>query len=258
MKNDSFIDLYLKWLKDNMRSKLLDNDSGQYTQISTPFLDRHNDHIQLYVEVIKENILRLTDDSYTISDLEMCGCDITSSPKRRALLSTILNGFGVSREQDELYVTANYSNFPQKKHSLIQAILAINDMFFLSKSQVANMFLEDVQSFLDNNDILYVPNAQFNGVSGLTHTFQYTLPATRKKPERYIRAINDVNRDKIDSALFAWGDIKENRDLDSQLFVILNDSEKKIKNEYQNALNNYGAKTILWSKREMFIKDLAS
>ena len=202
MNSDNFVDLYLKWLKENMKTKILETESGKFTEISTPFLDRHNDQILLYVQKTENHGLLLTDCGYTLNDLSMSGCDIMSSKKRKNIFTTILNGFGVKLERDNLCVSANYTNFAQKKHSLLQAILSVNDLFFLSHSQVMNLFMEDVQLFFDTNFIPYVPNAQFSGISGLPHAFPYTIPATRRKPERFVRVINDVNREKIDSILF--------------------------------------------------------
>lgn len=241
-----------------MSSQLISTGASQYTQLSTPFLDRHNDHIQLYIKALNDNEFCLTDGGYTIADLMMCGCDITSSPKRCAILTTILNGFGVKQQDEEIYAITNRANFAQKKHSLIQAILSINDMFFLSKPQVASVFMEDVRQFFDANDISYVPDAQFQGRSGLAHVFPYTIPATRERPERFVNAINIVSRDKIDSTLFAWNDIKEFRKPGAHLYVILNDSLKKIKTELKGALSNYGVTPIPWTKRNDYIDALAS
>lgn len=241
-----------------MKEQILETEMGQYTQISTPFLDRHNDHIQLYIKKLESGGLLLSDGGYTINDLMMCGCDIMSSPKRKTILTGVLNGHGVKMEKDEILTVANYNNFPQKKHSLLQAVLSVNDMFFLSQSQVVNVFLEDVQVFLDTHYIPYVADAQFNGSSGLSHIFQYTIPASRTRPERFVKAINDVSRDKIDSTLFAWGDIKELRKPGAQLYVILNDTEKNIRSEWENALSNYGATPMRWTQRENYIEELAS
>lgn len=115
LKGIDFIDMYVDWLKSNIKAA----DINDYIEITTPFLDRHNDHIQIYVK--QENgKLTITDDSYTISDLIMSGCDLNSS-KLRSILNVILNGFGVRMKNDELYVEANFENFAQKKHMLMQA-----------------------------------------------------------------------------------------------------------------------------------------
>jgi len=56
---------YLGWLKQGLRV----NELETCCQISTPFLDRHNDEIEIYVEK-RNGGLVLTDDGYTIADLE--------------------------------------------------------------------------------------------------------------------------------------------------------------------------------------------
>lgn len=252
-----FTELYLKWLKENLKSTDFHTELGEFTQISTPFLDRHNDHLQLFVQQ-QEQGLYLTDGGYTINDLDMCGCDVMSSPKRKNILSEILNGFGVRLNGEEICVNANRLNFPQKKHALLQVMLSVNDMFFLSRSQVTNVFLEDVQLFFDTNYIPYVANAQFHGSSGLSHTFEFALPATKNRPERFVKTINDVSREKIDSVLFCWGDIKDLRKPGARLYVMMNDSDKRIRPDLVNALTIYGANPLVWTRRNEYVEDLAS
>ncbi len=252
-----FMEIYLKWLKNNFKSEIVRTDLGQFTQITTPFLDRHNDHLQIYIQQ-KEHDLFLTDGGYILNDLEMSGCDVLSSEKRKSVLSTIINGLGVQLQGEELCAKANLADFAQKKHSLLQAMLSVNDMFFLSRSQVSNIFLEDVQLFFDANYVPYVANAQFCGASGLSHTFDFTIPATRKNPERFIKTINDASREKVSSAIFSWEDIKEMRKPGTMLYVIMNDTEKRVRSDVMNALTVYGGTPVLWSEREKYIDKLAS
>lgn len=61
---------YTNWLKDGMSFREID----RYVEITTPFLDRHNDHIQLYLSKEKSSYI-LTDDGYTINDLSISGCE---------------------------------------------------------------------------------------------------------------------------------------------------------------------------------------
>ena len=71
--------------------------------------------------------LILTDDGYTIADLRSSGYEFTAK-KTLEVLHSILNGFGVQLNEDELFVNAKPGDFPQKTHSLIQAILTVNDL----------------------------------------------------------------------------------------------------------------------------------
>ena len=67
-----------------------------------------------------------------------------------------------------------------------------------------------------------------------------------------------MSRDKIDSILFSWGDIKELRKPGAKLYVIMNNTEKPVRKELFNALTIYGGTPLLWSEKEKYIEELAS
>lgn len=101
-----------------------------WIEISTPFVDRHNDFIQIYARRVNGHIV-LTDDGHTLTDLEQGGFKLTS-PKRQDLLNMTLRGFGVQCKDGSLSVESTPDLFALRKHNLIQAILAVNDLFYLA------------------------------------------------------------------------------------------------------------------------------
>jgi len=116
------VDAYHAWLKDKTVLKQI-ND---WVEITTPYLDRHNDYIQIYARRDDGGVL-LTDDGYTLEDLRDSGCKL-DSPKRQALLRQTLNGFGVQLSGDRIEVHATPENFALRKHNLVQAMLAVGGM----------------------------------------------------------------------------------------------------------------------------------
>jgi len=121
---------YLTWLND--RTSLAEiAETKDCVEITTPYLDRHNDYLQVYACRVNDGFV-LTDDGYTLEDLEMSGCTVAGSAKRQDLLETTLNGFGVQANGNALEVEASVDNFPLKMHSLVQAMLAVNDLFYLA------------------------------------------------------------------------------------------------------------------------------
>ena len=119
---------YRAWLKD--RTKLREVN-GSWVEVTTPYLDRHNDALQIYVRQSAGGYL-LSDDSYTIHDLEASGCSLDTQ-KRQNLLKTTLSGFGVKLNSHAIEVHATSESFPLRKHNLVQAMLAVNDLFYLAK-----------------------------------------------------------------------------------------------------------------------------
>ena len=125
-----FVTSYLAWLKSQFSCR----ETGAYTEITTPFLDRHNDQIQIYAIQTTDG-WSLTDAGETLSDLEMSGVRF-ESPKRRALLQEVLQGFGVTLKDGELTVAADLQSRPQQMNNLIQAMLSVNDLFCLAQPTV--------------------------------------------------------------------------------------------------------------------------
>src|SRR5438552_16365170 len=144
---------YLRWLKEGLEVSELESGG---CKIATPFLDRHNDEIEIYVERRNGGLL-LTDDGYTLFDLEASGMTL-STEKRKAHLQAILNGFGVHLEGGELQARATEQDFPQKKHNLMQAMLSVNDMFVMGEEHVLSLFKEDVANFLVSSNVPVFPD----------------------------------------------------------------------------------------------------
>ncbi|MCD1262031.1 DUF1828 domain-containing protein [Paenibacillus athensensis] len=245
-------DSYVNWLKQKITFKELENA----VEITTPFMDRHNDYLQIYVQQ-KGTKLTLSDAGYILTDLKLSGCDVFSSPKRKKILQTILNGYGVKvSSKEELFVETTLEAFPQKKHMLVQAMMTVNDMFMTSRENVQSIFLEEVDQYLFDNDVRFVENISFTGKSGFPQTFHFAIPRSRQFPERILHALNNPTKQNSENLLFAWTETKQNRRPNSILFAVLNDSEKSIRPSIINAFHEYEIQTILWSKRNEHTAEL--
>lgn len=238
------LDDYNAWLKANNNVREING----WAEITTPFLDRHNDQIQIFARSENGHVT-LTDDGNTLRDLELSGCNV-STPKRRELLRITLNGFGVKQHDDELFVTSTPEAFPLKKHNLIQAVLAVNDLFYLAEPIVKSLFYEDVVTWLDENDIRYTPKVKFTGVSGYDHLFDFVIPKSRNAPERLLRAINRPRRNSAEAFLHAWTDTQQIRQPDSRAFAFLNDIGQSVPSEVSEAFQAYSIAPVLWTHRE--------
>lgn len=245
-------DTYFTWLRDNTGLQAIDD----FVEITTPFLDRHNDHMQIYAEATTGGFL-LSDDGYTIADLEMCGCNL-DSPKRQALLQTTLNGFGVRNANDELQITAALGDFAQKKHNLLQAMLAVNDLFYLASPTVASFFYEDVVAWLDAAEIRYSPRIKLTGKSGYDHHYDFVIPKSNKQPERVLMTINNPDRNAFQRVGWLWQDTQQERPVDSRAFALLNDTQQVVTGNVITAFQNYGVRPIPWSDRESVREELAA
>lgn len=248
---DDLIGGYYEWLRDKSATKIL----GEWTEITTPYLDRHNDYIQIYAKKTHRGFV-ITDGGETLMDLEQSGC-LIDSPRRQGILRAILNGFGVEHSEGEFRVLANRDDFPIRKHNLIQAVLSVQDMFYLASATVESIFLEDVSAWMENADIRYTPRIKFSGKSGFDFMFDFVIPKSKLAPERIIRAINNPSASAARNLIFAWLDTKAVRPANSEPFAFLNDNEKVVSSSVTGALWAYGITPIVWSERDQFLTRLA-
>lgn len=250
---EKLLDQYWAWLRDKTKLREIDRD---WVEITTPHIDRHNDYLQIYARR-QNGILILTDDGYTIGDLTRSGCR-PDSPKRQALLSMTLAGFGVQLVGDRLEVHASPENFALRKHNLIQAMLAVNDLFFLAVPMVASLFYEDVVSWLDTCEIRYTPNVKFTGKSGYDHLFDFVIPKSRRQPERILQTITRPSKDTAEATAFKWIDTRDVRTPESRAYALLNDQEQRVPQGVLDALTNYDILPVTWSAREQVREELVN
>lgn len=249
---DELIQDYVRWLRDGISMSPV----GDAFEVTTPFLDRHNDHIQIYVKRDGDRLI-LTDDGYVIGDLKQSGCALETE-HRKTLLRSILNGFGVSLHGEELETVAHNGDFARKKHSLIQAMLAVGDLFATATSLVKSFFLEDVAAFLDAINARYVAGVHFVGRSGFQHRFDFTIAKSRTAPERLIRVLNRPKQDTAMLVIGAWNDVRAIREEAMQMYAILNDSESTKIGEAVHALKQYDIIPVPWSERKVHENTLAA
>lgn len=254
MQNEiqSLLDQHWKWLKEQTTLRFI----NEWVEISTPYLDRHNDYLQIFAKKQNGGFL-LTDDGYIIEDLKASGCKLDLY-KRQELLKLTLAGFGVSNHDGSLEVVASAENFKVKKHNLIQAMLAVNDLFYLAPPIISSLFFEDVISWLDINDIRYTPRLKLAGKSGFDHNWHFVISKSRSAPERIVQAINSPDKNMAETLAFKWMDVRESREAGTKVYAILNDRDQTVSPNVIAALKEYDVRPVPWSKRDVARKELAA
>jgi len=246
-----FITTYTDWIKQNSAQRIVNG----FTEVTTPFLDQHNDMIQFYVQR-SGNEFFFTDDGYTLGDLEMSGFSLT--PKRKEMIQSIAHMLNVEIKDNAIIVsTTNPSKVAEKEHIMVQAIMKISDMFYLASPKVHGLFMDDVKTFFYNSDIRFTPSLMFSGKSGLPQRFDFVIPASKKRPERMITTINQPSQQSVQSAIFSWDDVKSIRKEDSEGYLILNDKTRKNASLVE-AAQSRGMKAFWWSERERYLDQLVS
>jgi hypothetical protein len=248
------VESYLEWIQVGVRAESLEND---VTELTTPFLDRNNDHLQIYAERKDSGEFLLTDDGYIMAELKSSGVE-RQGRRREELLTDVLRGHGVVLSNKELQVTATHDSLGRSIHSLVQAMLRVDDMFVLAQPRVEAIFLEGVEKFLDTRGVRYSSRVKLAGRSGLDHLFDFVIPKSISAPERVLQVVNSPRRDRAESLMFAVNDTKTARGHDVEFFALVNDSRRNIPPEIMDAFRSYEITATKWSRREEMVAALAA
>lgn len=187
----------------------------------------------------------------------MCGCR-REVEEAQAFIQQIAESLGVSIKNGEITAEATEADIACKQHMMIQAMLKISDMFLTSSSRVKSLFFEEVDSFFSQYDIRNTPSIMMMGQSGLSHRFDFVIPASKKMPERIVTTLNAPSKQNVQAAIFAWNRCHENA-LDAQ--PGLHHPERREKSgepEIVAAIKSYELVAVPWREREAYIPELAS
>jgi Domain of unknown function DUF1828/Domain of unknown function DUF1829 len=245
---------YLSWIRQEVGANLLDD---VVTELTTPFVDRHNDHLQVYAERRSPDVFLLTDDGYVLSELKSSGVE-TRGSRRERIIKDLLVGHGVRLEGRELQTDATTANLGQRIHNLVQAMLSVDDMFVLAQPAVRTIFLEEVAKFFSDREIRYIPAAKFAGRSGLDHLISFVIPRSKAAPERFVQVVNTPRRDQVGNLLFAVNDTKNTRAGTTDYYAIVNDTRREVSADILRAFEAYQVKARPWSRRDEMVDELTA
>jgi hypothetical protein len=134
---NEMVDAYAKWLRDKTQLRKI---SDEWTEITTPFLDSHNDMLQIYAKKLSDNRYLLTDDGCILTDLEQSGCSLESD-RRKNMLKTILNSVNVQENDGELFVESSREEFAKRKEEHYKNITyCCHQIVFVSRFFFWNFF----------------------------------------------------------------------------------------------------------------------
>lgn len=192
-------DSYRKWLKkDGVVFSDIDDDN--YVSISTSFLDSNFDNITLYARIIDKNRIELSDFGNTLFELEEAGVCLNKRSKTTwNLFQEALNNFGVKQKDDALIIETSLNKFPIAKSRLLQAILRINDLRYLSKTNIQSSFNDMLSNYFRNNKVLFSYNIEIANGDGISSHFDFSIPSNDKK-EKLVKTVgrpNDTNQAKV-------------------------------------------------------------
>ena len=240
----NLLDSHRNWLSGNTTFTVVDD----YVEINLPFLNRHNDYIQVYL-VKKGNNYTLSDDGETIDDLKSYGLEFKTANRQRLLRSALI-GFRVENDNGILKVDATAEDFGFKLNRLIQAILAVNELLTLARPIQPSNFQFTVEDWLKENNVQFHGSKNIVGKSGLNHSFDFTIVSPSNNQSQMVKLVDNPSLDNARKVAFTSVDIRQEFTDDTELVAILNDRDHRNIKPFSRVLSRYDIETVQWSIRE--------
>lgn len=243
---------YFEWATNRIKI----NKKDDYVEIVTPFVDQYNDAITLYLSKNGDEFV-LDDDGYTLSELATLGLDFKQKGRRQTFFKETIKNFGIEVDKNNILKTTSkeQDDIPNVQMRLTQAIITINDMLMLSRSNVSRIFLEDVTNYFLDKDIPITEHRNILGKSGSYIPFEVEIGRTRKRNSSIFKVVNRPSGSEFSNPLFNIMDTME-AEPQSDFFVIAND-DKEISPKFSQAFKNYDIDVLPWSEREKWILKFA-
>lgn len=232
---------YIDWLENELNFVQV----GEFCEINAPFLDHNNDYLQFYIKQADGQIL-FTDDGGTLQALISEG--LTLSSARKAQLNSILRSYGVKLSGTALTTESSLSDFPQKKHMFMQAMLKVDDLYMTIKTKSGKLFTDEIAGFFKSNGIYCTPDIQICGESGFAHNYDFLIQQSKDMPTRLCIGINTPSRSNTENVLFSWLDTKQARKGENDMLIVFLNDEHTIGKNVIEGLRAYQATPILWSE----------
>ncbi len=244
MAKHAQIDNLVKEYGDWIERESTTSASGQWREITLPFLDSSNDELCFYVKH-DDNGLEFSDDGFVTQALAQKGIKLNGS--RGAQISRIAEKYGASISDGEIMLHGG--NGAEAMNRFVQALLAIDAMVNTEPYHVSEYFVEDVARTLDSLHVLYTPKVKVYGLSQYKHTFDFLFQNRKRHTTMFCQAPNTFERRNVASIIWSWQDTREapNRK-NSEMIVIGDDRKKPLQKEALYAFESYGVEVIPFTR----------
>jgi hypothetical protein len=95
---------------------------GDVIELTTSFIDRHNDHFQFYIDQKSRDIFILFDDGYILSEMKSVGV----SQNIASIIGDFIAGFGVDLDDDELRMCVTINNLGRGLSGFVQVMVGVD------------------------------------------------------------------------------------------------------------------------------------
>lgn len=224
--------------------------------VVTPYLYPDNDLVEVFVEEIGPDRVRVTDLGETLRHLESLGVDVLASSKRRFLLEQITRRIHVDIQRGKLEREGPVEDLGTLLMDVVAAAQGVADLVYTSKAYEPATFPEEVSILLSEHKLEHEKRPVVFGTTGKKYWVSLRINGKRPR-ETLIEAMSPSQEaamtTMVNRVFRMWFDIDGTRSKVS----LLNDIDYSWKAEDIALLERVSA-VQTWSKKEQFLQYIES
>lgn len=129
---NTMINAYLQAIRDG----IVIAERGQDYAISLPFLTAGGHFVQIWAEEKAPNFVVLSDKGGAIGELWLSGLSGLKIGKKKRIIEKVVQEYNLHVEENEIVMQANIADIGKVIHSMVQALLRIDDLRILHRIPV--------------------------------------------------------------------------------------------------------------------------
>jgi len=242
---EKIVQAYLDYLGQGFKCYTED----EYVVLETPYLYPDGDTIQLFIELLSENRVRMSDLGETLRSLAMLNYKL-SSRARKSQFNHILTSTGVRSNKGALCVVTTKEEAGVKMSDLLNGIRQVSSLVYTLRGYAAPTFREEVEGFIRAEG--YDPQVDYEiyGDSGRLYRVHLYLDDRRRQAFRTLSAHTRAwAENQLNATYVMWDDIKLKHE-DIQRITVIDDIDSVWTSEWLTLLRRVSEFVALWSKRE--------
>lgn len=242
----------LKFYESNFHVHVADS-RGEKFYVVSPFLDSRNDAICYCVEACPDGQFVVHDNGAAMTDLEMSGCEV-SQGKRKEILQRILARNSVSLDDNRrLSVQVKAEHLAKAQARLIKCMQDMTGLALLTRSNVAQVFSNDVEKWFKEQNVTYKTNVSVKG-TGFSHEFDFLVQT--RECNSYCQIIRHFDKSVAKSLALTSSDLQSMLQIeseahrDSRLLALVDDRKTVLSDRKLELIERMGFIPVGFSSKD--------
>ena len=236
------------WISKQTEFERIDNKT---IQVLTSFTDAFGDGILFTIISNADGTYTVTDNGYTIWNLETNGINVSKKgSNRNRILNSIVNPyrFSVSTNKNIKKEALNIDELPQTITDFLQVLINVSDIAFMNRTNTASIFIDDAHNYFLNRkeEYNFFTNSITLGKTNQQYRFDFNFMPKRQE-FKLTKMYNTLSKNTMEAIIGIYSDtidyISDNFGQNASVNILVNGVTAKEK-DYISGLQSHNINVV--------------